>query len=235
MKGSTMNKVADLNSFFTKGYDVTPIDSTFIQQLGGYVISEEFGRGGEGKYQDIENPIWDRDYLDLTPEFYTAQQKYVDLVNELLDKDYFKYWREVYGKFNYFKVSVNKMHPGTSMPWHWDGFDGSFIQLLFYINTPGVFAGGEFEVGKVDNVQVNSTDNHPHWAPTKGLNYIQGNVTSTGKIKPSNDQMILLNNHNPLFVHRVNTTNELRYSVIVTCGFSNNWDNNKIKEYDIEE
>ena len=124
------------------------------------------------------------------------------------------------------------MQPGSSMDWHWDGFDGTFLQLLFYLQP---LKQGQFEVGIAKDVQVNSTDSFPHWQPDKGLNYICHDVESTGKIDITNDKMIVLNNYNPKFVHRVNETDALRYSVIVSCGYNSHWDNNKIKQYEIKE
>jgi len=104
--------------------------------------------------------------------------------------------------------------------------------LLFYLQP---LQQGEFEVGIAKNIQVNDTDSFPHWQPSKGLNYIASDVQTTGKIKISNNKMIILNNQNPKFVHRVNKTDALRYSVIASCGHDSHWCHNKIKGYDIEE
>ena len=224
-----MKATPSFNDFFVKGFDISPIDKTFIDHLAGYVYSEKFGTG---TYLGVENPLWDRDYQELDENFYASQQKYVDLIKELLKKDYFKYWTEIYGDFSFFKVSINKMQPGSSMDWHWDGFDGTFLQLLFYLQP---LEQGQFEVGIAKDVQVNQTDSLPHWQPDKGLNYICHDVQSTGKIDITNGKMIVLNNYNPKFVHRVNETNALRYSVIVSCGYKSHWDNNKIKHYEIKE
>lgn len=224
-----IKQAPDLNSFFENGYDTSTIDRSFIDHLAGYVFSEQFG---SGTYPGVENPIWDRDYQDLDFNFYKSQEKYVDLIKDLLKQNYFKYWNEIYGNFSFFKVSINKMQPGSSMDWHWDGFDGTFIQLLFYLQP---LQQGQFEVGIANKIQVKNTDSFPHWQPSKGLNYIGGDVKSTGKININNDTMIILNNQNPKFVHRVNETDQLRYSVIASCGYDHHWAYNKIKSYDIEE
>jgi len=229
MKMNLSKTSPNLQSFFEKGFDTLYVDDTITNHLAGFVLTEQYGKG---TYPGIENPLWDRDYLDLDDNFYANQQKYVDIIKQVLAEPYFKYWNEIYGTFDNFKVSVNRMNAGTDMVWHWDGFDGTLIQLLFYMETQD---SGEFEVGKVSQIQVNDTDSFPHWQPAKGLNHIEGNVETTGKIKIETNKLIVLNNYNPCFVHRVNTTNTLRHSVIVSCGYKSVWENNKIKEYDIEE
>jgi len=168
----------------------------------------------------------DRSFIDHLAGYVFSEQfgsgTYPGVENPLWDS----------GDFSFFKVSINKMQPGSSMDWHWDGFDGTFIQLLFYLQP---LQQGQFEVGVANKIQVKDTDSFPHWQPSKGLNYIEGDVVSTGKIDINSNTMIILNNQNPKFVHRVNETDQLRYSVIASCGYDHHWAWNKIKGYDIEE
>lgn len=222
----------NIRSYYGDGYDVVDIDLSVIDHLGSYILQENFS--DSPLHPGISQPDWDADYTNITKEFYEAQQKYIDILKPLVEKEnYFDYWRTLRGPFDELIVSINKMDKGSKMDWHWDGFDGSVLQLMLYVNLEERTRedGGCLEVGVSYEPMINQDDPFPHWSPETGLNKVTGHVMSKCSYVPKNDKAIILNNDNPLFVHRVTecTTDKPRYSVLLQCGYKTLWDGNSLK------
>jgi len=220
------------NRYYNDGYDLVSVDQTLIDHLASYVLQENFSDAP--LHPGLSQPDWDADYTNITPEYYEKQSKYIDILKPIIDDSfYFDYWRTLYGNFDELVVSVNKMEKGSSMDWHWDGFDGSVLQLMLYVNLEKRTKedGGLIEIGKSIDPMVNEDDPFPHWSPSTGLNEVTGDVIVTGSLVPDNNVGIVLNNNNPTLVHRVTPllTDKIRYSVLLQCGYKHNWNSNKLK------
>ena len=218
--------------YYGDGYDTVNVDRSIIDHLASYILQENFS--DSPLHPGISQPDWDADYTNITPAFYEAQQKYIDILKPIVDNEnYFDYWRTLRGPFDELVVSINKMDKGSQMGWHWDGFDGSVLQLMLYLNLEERTRhdGGCLEVGVSYQPMIHDSDPFPHWSPSTGLNEVKGNVLTKCSLVPENETAIILNNDNPLYVHRVTQclTDKPRYSVLLQCGYKTLWDGNKLK------
>lgn len=228
-----LNNSPNFNNLYLKGADFVDVDPSFSAMLFAQLLSEEFS--GESSYGTaISNPIWDREYNEREEPVYVAGKKpYVEFFKEVIKSPYFDYWRHVYGEFDEIHINVNKVTAGGEMPWHFDGYDGTFLQLLCYPNMDDFNPddGGHLLVGRPDTL-YREGDPMPHWAPEKSLDDIlTSNVEVTQRFVPNRNQIVVLNNNDPSFVHRVTKLNveKTRYTIIATLGFKSLWKMNKLK------
>ena len=219
----------NFNDLYLKGADIVDVDPSFNAMLYALLMSETFAGGGV-----IQNPNWDREYHERHLEVYNkGRQPYLDFFQEVVKSDYFDYWRHVYGDFDEIHININKVDQTGKMRWHFDGYDGTLLQLLCYPNMDDFEEkdGGHLLVGR-PNIISNPGDPMPHWHPESSLDKIlTDNVQVTQKFIPNRNQIVVLNNNDPSFVHKVTqlTADKHRYTVIATLGYSSMWSNNKLK------
>ena len=224
-----LNRTPNFNDLYLKGADIVEVDSSFNAMLYGLLMAETFVGNGA-----IQNPVWDREYHERDLEIYTkGKQPYLEFFQEVVKSDYFDYWRYVYGDFDEIHININKVDQTGEMPWHFDGYDGTFLQILCYPNIDDFKEkdGGHLLVGRPDTL-YNEADPMPHWDPESSLdNILTNNVKVTQKYVPNRDSVVILNNIDPSFVHRVTklTADKKRYTIIATLGFSSLWSQNKLK------
>ena len=224
-----LNRSPNFNDLYLKGADIVEVDSSFNAMLYALLMSETFHGSGA-----IQNPIWDREYHERDEEIYVkGKQPYLEFFQEVIQSEYFDYWKHVYGDFDEIHVNINKVDQTGEMPWHFDGYDGTFLQILCYPNMDDFEEkdGGHFLVGRPDNLYKDG-DPMPHWDPESSLdNILTNNVKVTQKYVPNRDSVVILNNSDPSFVHRVTQlkADKTRYTVIATLGYSSLWSNNKLK------
>lgn len=224
-----LNSTPNFNDLYQKGADIVDVDSSLNAMLYGMLMAETFT--GDGA---IQNPNWDREYHERHLDVYIkGRQPYLEFFQEIVKSDYFDYWRHVYGDFDEIHVNVNKVDQTGEMPWHFDGYDGTFLQLLCYPNMDDFTEddGGLLLVGRPDIVSL-PNDPLPHWHPESSLDQVlTDNVKVTQKYVPSRNQIVVLNNSDPSFVHRVSrlTSDKTRYTIIATLGYSSLWSANKLK------
>jgi hypothetical protein len=224
-----LNRSPNFNDLYLKGADIVEVDSSFNAMLYGLLMAETFV--GDGA---IQNPDWDREYHERDLEVYVkGKQPYLEFFQEVVKSDYFDYWKHIYGDFDEIHININKVDQTGEMPWHFDGYDGTFLQILCYPNIDDFEEkdGGHFLVGRPDNLYKDG-DPMPHWDPKSSLdNILTNNVKVTQKYVPNRDSVVILNNIDPSFVHKVTQlkADKIRYTVIATLGYSSLWNNNKIK------
>jgi len=224
-----LNRSPNFNDLYLKGADIVEVDSSFNAMLYGLLMAETFV--GDGA---IQNPDWDREYHERDLDVYVkGKQPYLEFFQEVVKSEYFDYWRHVYGDFDEIHVNINKVDQTGEMPWHFDGFDGTLLQILCYPNMDDFEEkdGGHFLVGRPDNLYRNG-DPMPHWDPQSSLdNILTKNVKVTQKYVPNRNSVVILNNNDPSFVHRVTQlkADKTRYTIIATLGFSSLWSQNKLK------
>jgi hypothetical protein len=223
----------NFNNLYLKGADIVDVDPSFSAMLFAQLMSEEFST--ESSYgASITNPIWDREYNEREEPIYIEGKKpYAEFFKEVIKSPYFDYWRNVYGEFDEIHVNVNKVMAGGEMPWHFDGYDGTFLQILCYPNMDDFNPddGGHLLVGRPDTL-YREGDPMPHWVPEKSLDDIlTSNVEVTQRFVPNRNQIVVLNNNDPSFVHRVTklSADKTRYTIIATLGFSSLWKTNTLK------
>lgn len=228
-----LNNSPNFNNLYLKGADIIDVDPSFSAMLFAQLLSEKFCT--ESSYGTaITNPIWDREYNEREEPVYIAGKKpYVEFFKEVIKSPYFDYWRHVYGEFDEIHINVNKVTTGGEMPWHFDGYDGTFLQLLCYPNMDDFNPddGGHLLVGRPDTL-YREGDPMPHWVPEKSLDDIlTSNVEVTQRFVPNRNQIVILNNNDPSFVHKVTKLNveKTRYTIIATLGFKSLWKMNKLK------
>jgi hypothetical protein len=223
----------NFNNLYLKGADIVDVDSSFSAMLFAQLLSEKFCT--ESSYGTaITNPVWDREYNEREEPVYVEGKKpYVEFFKEVIKSPYFDYWRHVYGEFDEIHVNINKVTSGGEMPWHFDGYDGTFLQILCYPNMDDFNPddGGHLLVGRPDTL-YREGDPMPHWVPEKSLDDIlTSNVEVTQRFVPNINQVVVLNNNDPSFVHRVTklSADKTRYTIIATLGFSSLWKTNTLK------
>ena len=228
-----LNRTPNFNDLYLKGADIVDVDPSFSAILFAQLMSEQFCT--ESSYgTEITNPIWDREYNEREdPIYIEGRQPYLEFFKEVINHPYFDYWKHVYGEFDEIHVNVNKVTAGGEMPWHFDGYDGTLLQLLCYPNMDDFSPedGGHLLVGRPDTL-FKEGDPMPHWVPEKSLDDIlTPNVEITQRFVPNRNQIVVLNNSDPSFVHRVTQlkSDKTRYTVIATLGFSSLWSQNKLK------
>ena len=223
----------NFNNLYLKGADIVDVEYDFSAVLFAQLMAETFST--ESSYgAAITNPIWDREYNEREEQVYVEGKKpYVEFFKEVIKSPYFDYWRNVYGEFDEIHVNVNKVMAGGEMPWHFDGYDGTFLQILCYPNMDDFNPddGGHLLVGRPDTL-YREGDPMPHWVPEKSLDDIlTSNVEVTQRFVPNRNQIVVLNNNDPSFVHRVTklSADKTRYTIIATLGFSSLWKTNTLK------
>lgn len=224
-----LSKSPNYNNLYLKGADIVEVDSSFNGMLYSLLSTETFV--GDGI---ITSPIWDREYHEREdPIYIEGRQPYLDFFKEVVKQPYFDYWRHVYGEFDEIHVNINKVTQTGEMPWHFDGYDGTLLQILCYPNLDDFEEsdGGHLLVGRPDTL-YREGDPMPHWVPEKSLDDIlTKNVEVTQRYVPNTHSVVILNNSDPSFVHRVTklTSNKTRHTVIATLGFKSLWKQNKLK------
>ena len=224
-----LNRSPNFNDLYLKGADIVDVDASFNAMLYGLLMAESFVGGGT-----IQSPDWDREYHERDLEIYVkGKQPYLEFFQEVVKSDYFDYWRHVYGDFDEIHININKVDQTGEMPWHFDGYDGTFLQILCYPNMDDFEEtdGGHLLVGRPDKLW-NEGDPMPHWDPQSSLdNILTKNVQVTQRYIPNRNQIVVLNNSDPSFVHRVTQlkADKTRYTIIATLGFSSLWSQNKLK------
>ena len=223
----------NFNNLYLKGADIVDVEYDFSAVLFAQLMAETFST--ESSYgAAITNPIWDREYNEREePVYIEGKKPYVEFFKEVIKSPYFDYWRNVYGEFDEIHVNVNKVMAGGEMPWHFDGYDGTFLQILCYPNMDDFNPddGGHLLVGRPDTL-YREGDPMPHWVPEKSLDDIlTTNVEVTQRFVPNRNQVVVLNNNDPSFVHRVTklSADKTRYTIIATLGFSSLWKTNTLK------
>lgn len=105
---------------------------------------------------------------------------------------------------------VSLYNGAEDLDWHWDGpSQADFFMLLYLNNSKGwpVQGGGELMTG------VRSIDsNYLHVEP-KSVSMVQS-------ITPSSRTLVVCNNQNPRFVHKVNPLNEAKERIVLMIGFN---------------
>ena len=123
---------------------------------------------------------------------------------------------------------INKLLRNEFMPWHWDGFDSTFIQILIYF---GDLPNGTFKVGKLDRCTTTFNREMPHYYPEKHFDAISEDAKFENifEIEPQPNQIIIMNNLNPLFVHHITEIQKdtPRYTLMCGCGFEYNISQNE--------
>lgn len=224
-----LNRTPNFNDLYLKGADIVDVDPSLNAMLYGMIMAETFTAGGA-----IQNPVWDREYHERDLDVYVkGRQSYLEFFQEVVKSDYFDYWRHVYGDFDEIHININKVDQTGEMPWHFDGYDGTFLQLLCYPNMDDFTEddGGLLLVGRPDTL-YNESDPMPHWHPKSSLDKIlTSNVEVTQRFIPNTNQIVVLNNSDPSFVHKVTrlTSDKTRYTIIATLGYSSLWSANKLK------
>ena len=219
----------DFNSLYLQGADIVPVEYTFNSILLSYLMQEVWH--GDGA---IQNPIWDREYHERHLDVYKkGKQPYLEFFQAIVKEPYFDYWRHIYGEFDEIHVNVNKVDMTGEMDWHFDGYDGTFLQILAYPNLDDFIwdDGGHLLVGRPE-VLSHEGDPMPHWSPETSLDKIlTKRVDITKRFVPNNDHIVVLNNIDPSFVHKVTKlkADKSRHTVIATLGFKSLWEGNKIK------
>ena len=219
----------NFNDFYLKGADIVDVDPAFNAELYGLIVAESFV--GDGA---IQNPIWDREYHERDlPVYVEGKKPYLEFFQDIVKLPYFDYWTHVYGDFDEIHININKVDQTGEMPWHFDGYDGTFLQILCYPNMDDFEEkdGGHLLVGRPSTLYTPG-DPFPHWDPESSLDHILTNeVKITQKYVPNRNSVVLLNNNDPSFVHKVTklTADKTRHTIIATLGFSSLWSQNKIK------
>ena len=219
----------DFNNFYLKGADVVDVDPAFNAELYGLIAGESFV--GDGR---IQNPIWDKEYHEQgIDQYIEGKQPYLNFFQKLIKEPYFDYWNYIYGDFDEIHININKVRRGGSLPWHFDGYDGTFLQILCYPNIEDFIEsdGGHLLIGRPEFISRDN-DPFPHWDPKSSLDRIPcRNIQVTKRYVPSRNNVVILNNIDPSFVHRVTEleTDKNRHTIIATLGYKSLWRGNKIK------
>lgn len=235
---NTFRSYVKFEDYFGKGFDKVQIDPVINSTLFAYIMSEQFvevGEYGGGVFA----PSWDVEYNRRhEPEYQMHQKRYSEFFREMvLQADYFDYWRQLYGPFDEIQVNVNRIKKGSGLRWHWDGYDGTFMQLLLYPMTEnfGPEDGGQIEFATVDRLNPNFEFKPlPHFFPEEKLDTYSPDAQFVNhtSFTPRNDYMVVMNNMDPRFIHRVNKVSDncekIRHTVVVHLGFKHNWKNNKL-------
>jgi len=228
-----IQEIPNFNDLYKKGADIVDVDPSFSAMLFSMLMSETFGT--ESSYGSIvQNPVWDREYHQRDQDVYIkGRQQYLEFFQDIVQLPYFDYWRHVYGDFDEIHVNINKVSQGGGLPWHFDGYDGTLLQILCYPNMDDFTEedGGELLVGRPD-ILWKPGDPMPHWRPETSLDDIlTDKVEITQRYTPHRNKIIILNNNDPSFVHKVTelTSDKTRYTVIATLGYSQLWGQNKLK------
>lgn len=224
-----LNRTPNFNDLYLKGADIVDVDPSLNAMLYGMIMAETFT--GDGA---IQNPVWDREYHERDLDVYlNGKQPYLEFFQEVVKSDYFDYWNHIYGDFDEIHININKVDQTGQMDWHFDGYDGTLLQLLCYPNMDDFEEkdGGHLLVGRPDTL-YNEGDPMPHWHPKSSLDKIlTRNVEVTQRFVPNTNQIVVLNNNDPSFVHKVTQlkADKQRHTVIATLGYGSLWSNNKIK------
>jgi hypothetical protein len=224
-----LNRTPNFNDLYLKGADIVDVDPSLNAMLYGMIMAETFT--GDGA---IQNPVWDREYHERDLDVYVnGKQPYLEFFQEIVKSNYFDYWNHIYGDFDEIHININKVDQTGQMDWHFDGYDGTLLQLLCYPNMDDFVEkdGGHLLVGRPDTL-YNEGDPMPHWHPKSSLDKIlTSKVEVTQRFVPNTNQIVVLNNNDPSFVHKVTqlTADKQRHTVIATLGYSSLWSKNKIK------
>ena len=177
------------------------------------------------------SPCWDGPIAHRTSDYYLNCTRYNDLLSSLIQsRKEFTFWKTLYGSFDNYNIMINKVLGKNSIPWHWDGFDSSFMQILVY---GGELPNGIFRVAKVDKCTTSSNTQIPHYYPEEYFDRISKEAVfeEVYEIEPKPNEVIILNNMNPLFVHHgldYFQKDTSRYVLMCGCGFSYNFINNAL-------
>ena len=219
-----------LDDYFNKGFTLLSLDPLFYNNLYSLLQQEHYVHDEtRQEKKNIFSPEWDCEIPFRSIDYYEHSLKYSEPLADLIQNNSeFNFWKMIYGKFNYYSIMINKLHQNESMPWHWDGFDSTFLQILIYF---GDLPNGTFKVGKLDRCTTISNKEIPHYYPEKHFDAISENAKfeSITEIEPQPNQAIVLNNLNPLYVHHITEIlkDTPRYTIMCGCGFENNFSQNE--------
>lgn len=148
-------------------------------------IEDEFSQG-EYSYNDNVNPDFPKDVRDS--------------VSDLLLGDAFFQMNQCFD----FKINVADIWDGCDpegLPWHYDGVTSDDIVLLFYLSENKGWKpefGGHLEIG----IRTSSMLNDPNIYTGTGTE-IENGIESICVVPPKIRNLVVLNNKNPYFLHKV--------------------------------
>ena len=124
-----------IDDYFNKGFTLLEINADIYNET-------------RKDKKNIFSPEWDCELPFRNIDYYENSLKYSEIISQLIENhNEFNFWKLVYGKFDNYSIMINKLLRNEFMPWHWDGFDSTFIQILIYF---GDLPNGTFKVGKLD-------------------------------------------------------------------------------------
>ena len=219
-----------IDDYFNKGFTLLEINTDIYNDLYSLLQSENYIHDETRKdKKNIFSPEWDCELPFRNIDYYENSLKYSEIISQLIEnRNEFNFWKLVYGKFDNYSIMINKLLRNEFMPWHWDGFDSTFIQILIYF---GDLPNGTFKVGKLDRCTTTFNREMPHYYPEKHFDAISEDAKFENifEIEPQPNQVIIMNNLNPLFVHHITEIQKdtPRYTLMCGCGFENNISQNE--------
>ena len=225
-----------IDDYFNKGFTLLEINADIYNDLYSLLQSENYIHDETRKdKKNIFSPEWDCELPFRNIDYYENSLKYSEIISQLIENhNEFNFWKLVYGKFDNYSIMINKLLRNEFMPWHWDGFDSTFIQVVIYF---GDLPNGVFRTGLLDECTTADEPNFPHYYPEIHFDKIadKANFLSIKEHWPQKNTMLVLNNLNPLMVHEIGEAqkNTPRYALVYGIGYSYNFENNFLN-YDTE-
>ena len=231
-----MSEMSYLNSFFKDGVVSLSLSAETYSILENYILSENYITNTlKPEKNKVFSPDWDCEIPFRSADYHFHSMKYIDIIqNEIESRLEFDFWRKNYGKFNAYHVMINKMYKPAKMNWHWDGFDSTFLQVVIYF---GDLPNGTFLTGLLDECTTLEEPNFPHFYPNIHFDKItdRADFISIKEHNLQKNNMLVLNNLNPLMVHEIGAVEKdtARYALVYGIGYSYNFKNNFLN-YDTE-
>ena len=149
-------------------------------------VEDEFNQDGDS-YNDNVNPNFPKDIRDA--------------IDELLLSDAFYQMNQCFD----FKINVADIWDGCDpdgMPWHYDGVTSDDIVMLFYLSENKRWVpefGGNLEIGLRTANMINDPDLFTGASVDEEIG-----IESICSVPPKKRNLVVLNNKNPYFLHKVN-------------------------------
>lgn len=188
----------DMSQFFKCGFAISKLNPVHAYALLDLARRQTYIESDKVYGNGMTAPVTTNWASPFLPSRFDAETPdVVDMVGaQIVYSDSLPWFRKAFGRFTQTSYMINHYKPGMGMVWHNDNFDGTFCSILVYITGHKYkdSDGGWIEFGKVDDpklIKENRVEKHAN------------KVKRLAAVLPNHGVAVLVNNLNPLFLHRV--------------------------------
>jgi hypothetical protein len=186
----------DIKKFFSEGYTVAAVDQAFADDLLQNIRLKDFSCSVQERagWKDPKVAHWEHG----NPSIFHLYWSY------LSSSSYFTFFHRHFGTFSQGLPMSNRFSSGEGMAWHGDYYDGSFMTTMLYLSGDSYTEedGGYLSLGM-------------------RLSFDSEEVFEIDKVLPNHGTLVVVNNLNPMFQHKVTplVSNKERFTVMCHFGF----------------